>query len=43
VLELKDADHGLFVPGPLSLSAQNISALATATERFLDESVWHHQ
>jgi pimeloyl-ACP methyl ester carboxylesterase len=37
VLEFDDADHGLFVPGPLALSAQNISVLATATERFLDE------
>ena len=52
VLELPDADHGLFLPGPLDLSAQNISALATATEHFLDENVWptsdgnteaHHQ
>lgn len=40
MLELPDADHGLFVPGPLNLSAQNISVLATATERFLDENVW---
>lgn len=40
VLELPDADHGLFVPGPLNLSAQNISALATASEHFLDENVW---
>lgn len=40
VLELAGADHGLFVPGPLELSAQNISALATAAERFLDENVW---
>lgn len=40
VLELPDADHGLFVPGPLGLSAQNISVLATTAERFLDENVW---
>ena len=40
VLEFPDADHGLFVPGPLELSANNISVLATATERFLDENVW---
>ncbi len=40
VLELPDADHGLFVPGPLAKSVQNISALATGAERFLDENVW---
>jgi len=39
VLVLPDADHGLFIPGPLNPSAQNISARATATERFLDENV----
>jgi len=40
VLELPDADHGLFVPGPLELSARNLGHLATASERFLDEIVW---
>jgi pimeloyl-ACP methyl ester carboxylesterase len=37
VLEFPNADHGLFVSGPLALSAQNMSVLATATEQFLDQ------
>ena len=40
VVELEGADHGLFLPGPLELSAHNIAVLATASERFLDEIVW---
>ena len=40
VLELPDADHGLFVPGPLDRSAANIGRLATACEHFLDTVVW---
>jgi hypothetical protein len=40
VVELPGADHGLFVPGPLNISARNIGDLATASERFLDENVW---
>jgi len=40
VLELPEADHGLFLPGPLELSAQNIGRLASASEQFLDEAVW---
>jgi len=40
VLELPDADHGLFVPGPLELSAVNMATFAAASERFLDEIVW---
>ena len=40
VLEFEGADHGLFVPGPLVRSAENLGALATASEHFLDETVW---
>ena len=40
VLEIENADHGLFDPGPLDRSADNIGKLAAACERFLDEVVW---
>jgi pimeloyl-ACP methyl ester carboxylesterase len=40
VLEIPGADHGLFVPGPLSRSAQNIGLVAEASETFIDRQVW---
>lgn len=40
VLEFEGADHGLFVPGPLGRSAQNVAALADEVETFIDEHVW---
>lgn len=40
VLEVPDAEHNLFVPGPLAASAAALGAVATAVERFLDELVW---
>ena len=40
VVEIAGGDHGLFVPGPLDQSAQNIGLLAAACEAFIDDSVW---
>lgn len=40
VVEFEGADHGLFVPGPLERSAQNIAHLADQVETFLDLHVW---
>ncbi|BDZ46545.1 hypothetical protein [Naasia aerilata] len=40
VLEIPGGDHGLFVPGPLALSAMNMAELARASEGFLDDVVW---
>jgi len=40
VVEMTDADHGLFEPGPLDRSARNIAVLARAAEEFIDEYVW---
>lgn len=40
VLEIKGADHGLFVPGPLAASAAVLGQVATAAEQFLDQTVW---
>ena len=40
VVEIPDADHGMFVPGPLAASAGVLSEVITAVERFLDEVVW---
>ncbi|NUT36226.1 MAG: alpha/beta hydrolase [Hamadaea sp.] len=39
VVEVPDADHGMFVPGPLALSAAVLGEVATAIEEFLDK-VW---
>lgn len=39
VLEIPEADHGLFVPGPLSASATALGQVATAIETFLD-TIW---
>jgi pimeloyl-ACP methyl ester carboxylesterase len=40
VLEIDDANHGMFVPGPLARSAAVLGRVATAIEAFLDEVVW---
>jgi hypothetical protein len=40
VVEIDDADHGLFVPGPLSRSAAVLGQVMTAVEDFLDRIVW---
>lgn len=40
VLEVADADHGMYVPGPLAASAAVLGRVATAVEKFLDEVVW---
>ncbi|HYA52461.1 MAG TPA: hypothetical protein VEG33_14975 [Streptosporangiaceae bacterium] len=40
VLEVDGADHGMFVPGPLSQSAAVLGQVATAVENFLDHHVW---
>lgn len=40
VVEAPDADHQMFVPGPLAASAAVLGQIATAVERFLDEVVW---
>ncbi|HEX2499567.1 MAG TPA: alpha/beta hydrolase [Actinomycetes bacterium] len=40
VLEVEGADHGMFVPGPLSDSGAVFGRIGAAIERFLDEVVW---
>jgi hypothetical protein len=40
VLEVADADHGMYVPGPLAASAAVLGQVVTAVETFLDEVVW---
>ena len=40
VVEIPDADHGMFVPGPLAASADVLGQVITAVEQFLDEVVW---
>ncbi|NUT21161.1 MAG: alpha/beta hydrolase [Hamadaea sp.] len=40
VLEIPDADHGLFVPGRLAASAEVLGRVATAVEDFLDTVIW---
>lgn len=40
VLEIKGANHRMFVPGPLRASAAVLGEVSTAVERFLDEVVW---
>lgn len=40
VLEVPDADHGMYVPGPLAGSAAVLGRVATAVEEFLDQVVW---
>ena len=40
VLEVPDADHGMFVEGPLARSADVLGQVVTAVETFLDHAVW---
>jgi hypothetical protein len=40
VCEIPDADHGIFVPGPLAESGRAHGTVGTAIERFLDDVVW---
>jgi len=40
VLEIPEADHGMFVPGPLAAAAAVLGTVITAVEHFLDEVVW---
>lgn len=40
VIEIPDADHGMFVPGPLAASAAVLGEVITAVEHFLDTVVW---
>lgn len=42
VLEVEDADHGMFVPGGLSASAAVLGQVITAVEDFLDHVAWRH-
>jgi pimeloyl-ACP methyl ester carboxylesterase len=40
VVEINDADHRMFVPGPLAASAAALGQVMTAVEDFLDRLVW---
>jgi len=40
VLEVPEADHGMYVPGRLAESAAVLGQVATAVEDFLDQVVW---
>jgi hypothetical protein len=40
VLEIGDADHGMYVPGPLAASTAVLGQVATAAEKFLDDVIW---
>ncbi len=40
VLEIDGADHGMFVPGPLSASAVVLGQVTSAIEDYLDRQVW---
>lgn len=40
VLEVPDADHGLYVPGPLAGSAAVLGRVVTSVEEFLDQVLW---
>jgi hypothetical protein len=40
VVEIKDADHAMFVPGPLAACTTVLGEVLTAVERFLDKAVW---
>jgi hypothetical protein len=40
VVEIDDADHGMFVPGGLAASAAVLGQVITAVEDFLDHIVW---
>jgi pimeloyl-ACP methyl ester carboxylesterase len=40
LLEVPEADHGMYVPGRLAASAAVLGQVVTAVEDFLDEVVW---
>jgi pimeloyl-ACP methyl ester carboxylesterase len=40
VVEVEKADHGMFVPGPVSASAEVLARTCDAVEEFLDSEVW---
>jgi hypothetical protein len=40
VVEIDDADHRMFVPGPLAASAAALGQIMTVVEDFLDHRVW---
>jgi hypothetical protein len=40
VVEVEGADHGMFVPGGLAVSAAVLGDVMTAVERFLDDVAW---
>jgi predicted alpha/beta-hydrolase family hydrolase len=40
VIEIDDADHRMFVPGPLAASAAVLAQVMTAVEDFLDHRAW---
>jgi predicted alpha/beta-hydrolase family hydrolase len=39
-VEIEDADHAMFVPGPLAASVSALGQVLTAVEHFLDHTVW---
>ncbi|MEV0291221.1 MULTISPECIES: alpha/beta hydrolase [unclassified Kribbella] len=40
LLEVPEADHGMYIPGRLAASAAVLGQVATAVEDFLDQVVW---
>lgn len=40
VLEVENADHGMYVPGPLTDSIEVLSQVVVAVEQFLDAIAW---
>jgi pimeloyl-ACP methyl ester carboxylesterase len=40
VLEVADADHGMYVPGPLTASIAVLSQMVQTVEQFLDTINW---
>jgi hypothetical protein len=40
VVEVKGADHAMFLPGPLAASVSALGQVLTAVEDFLDHRVW---
>jgi hypothetical protein len=40
VLEIENADHGMYVPGPLVNSIDVLARMVTAVEHFIDEINW---
>ena len=40
VLEVEGADHGMYVPGPLTESIAVLAQVVVAVEKFLDAISW---